>query len=51
MGLTYVGSEKDTGKSDATVVITGTGETPAPLRLGLACCGFQPRFDAPGQGD
>ena len=51
LGPDLWGSEGDTGESGAAVVITGTGETPVPLRLCLTSRRFQPRLDAAGQGD
>ena len=45
------GSEGDTGESGAAVVITGSGETPMPPRLGLTFPRLQPGLDAAGYGD
>jgi hypothetical protein len=51
LGLPYGGVKGDTGDSGATRVITGTGETPVPLELGLTSPRLQPRLDAAGHGD
>lgn len=51
LGLSYGGSEGDTGESGAGGIVAGGGEMPRSLKLGLRNSCVQPRLDAAGQRD